>query len=81
MASSRRSASGGASPRPGQAADLAVAQAVVDGDEELAGRGDALDLASAALGDPAVVRLHDGVAALADDGRRRPSARGASLAW
>ena len=52
------------SSRLGQAADLAVAKAVVDEDEKFAGRSDAPDLGAAALADVAVVRRDGRVASL-----------------
>jgi hypothetical protein len=52
----------------GQAPDVAVAQAVVDEQEKLAGRGDAADVAAPPAGDP-LVGGRDGVAAVvAGDG-------------
>jgi hypothetical protein len=56
------------SPRLGQAADLAVAQAVVDEDEKFARRSDAPDLLAAPLTDAEVVRTDGRIASLARHG-------------
>ena len=70
------------SPRLSQATDLTVAQAVVDEDEKFAGGRHPGDLLAPALSHPVVVdagwRSHH---AGGPPPRRRPSARGASLAW
>ena len=55
----------------GQAADLAVAQAVKDEAQQFAGRGDAADVLAPPVGDSVMMHSDEGGAALADDGLDR----------